>query len=1123
MAIDSKTHFTNVENFYKFLTPVDLYGKSKPIDKKHTVTLEKEVYEHYMLGTYSGEDIVNNIKKLNIPGKGVYFNTVFEPAKSQAGPVYLYPDYFKTITADNLKNSDSLASIAPPASFYKQVCRNDDSDPQECPLDFSINLMRSAYLGMERTKGSSILPFGVRNCDAVEFFLNYMPSIFPSRMIPYFEVEFDFPKTLPGTQTSALSYNFLNRPSLLRFLLGSVDLSNVPLTAADKSLVYSKKVITRGNKLEEAYNAGMELFTTPQTLVNMSGLQAAFSPRFVDAKPFLPPATLTGGSVNMMNGGAEAFVHMKGQIQMVIHDKARLAEFSEFFRVAQGTQDLIVWLTYGWIAPRGDEENDAYARFINQTMLKKVAFNIMNVSFSIEGSGQANVTVDLVQQGKSYIDTVQLGSSENNFFRAIRSLKDSAAAVEKAKIAVNELESFYQGFKVVKDVKTGLDSFDPKTASDKEKNDIQNLLTQVNNATYLPVETKNSLKDGLDAAKLMADYADKKLNKLRAAARTYMKKNFEGCMKINSLDPFLPERYKQKLSVPENGGNKEYVIYKDELLSEIDQMNRPPKVINTKDKKTSKPRDKGTKRIVSFGKIFSSFCLPPLLNMGKTQGVEEIQVNFYQLNESCGYLALQNIAEIPVDMDMMMELFSISAEQSGGEVMTLRNFVKIFNMSYLQDNRALGYGLTTLYEGFTIETPEEKSRSDKGFDFEKSRKAWADKYGILRVPNLQIKLETTPKRTSASYVDMLEQVRNPSENIAGAIMKIHIYDANMNPYDNAKLTILKNSAGAYLGLPQEMVTPELQKVEYDKATQTGKIGDVQVISSDPTTNPLVEFVRNTVPTLTVGANGSLINSISFASKTDGALATALAVSAAKNGTAANTLSPNGLRMAANNLPLRITDSNVSMSTLGCPIADLYQHFYIDFGTGTTLDNIYAATGVNHSFSPGKFETSWTMLPVDGYSRFAGAQPVAKALDDIEKEKASEEKGNPGNNKAAPPPKAGGTGGSGGGAKSGSTSSSGGGGSGGSPASGNAKPTTQKTVPAQAAPPAAKPPPASTAARNAANPYITTGALPTPAPIPDAFGNVGGSTVGPPPPAPPPTQEQIEAAELELRRSAGIVD
>lgn len=1067
MAIDPKTHFTNIENFYKFLTPLDLYGKTKQIDSKHLVTLEKEVYEYYLIGTYGGDEIVSNMKKLNVVGKGVYFNTLFEQNGGQS-TAYLDDQYFETPTITQLSAAADPSTYKAPLSFYNMVCLNSDANPSVSPpVDFTINLMRSAYLGMEKGKGSSILPFGVRNCDAVEFFLNYMPSIFPSMMIPFFEVEFDFPKTLPGT-TPRDDVNFLNRPSLLRFLLGSVDLKTIPLTAADKSLIYSKKVLTRGNKIQEAYNTGMEMFTSPQTLVNMYGLQAALNPRVVDAKPFLPPATLTGGTINMMNAGAEAFVHMKASIQFTIHDKARISEFSEFFRIAQGTQDLTVWLTYGWIAPRGDTENDSYARFINQTMLKKVAFNIMNVSFSIDGSGQASMSVDLVQQGKSFVDSTQLTQEDNSeFFTAIKEIKRATEALEKSKTAIGDFDPAFQTFKIVKDVQTGLGGFGAKSLSDQEKQQLQNLITEVNTDTrqVLNPEVKKSLSDGLQAAQTLSGYYDKQMNKLRSYARSYVKSKFDDCIKLSSLDPFLPDRFKQKISINESSGATEYVLYKDSLLAEIEMMNKPPKVVQKNNKKTGTTQPVGTKRIVSFGKIFSSFCLPPLLMMGKEQGIDEIQVNFYQLNESCGPLSLQNIAEIPVDMDMLIEQFAVSAEQSGGEMMTLRSFIKTFNMSYLQDNRAIGYGLTALYEGFTIEKPEEQSRKDKGFDFEKKRKEWGDKYGILRVPNLQIKLETSPKRTSGTYVDMLEQLRNPTEDSTGTVMKIHIYDAHMNPYDNAKLTILKNSQNAYLGVPQEMLTPELQKVEYDQATKSGRIGDVQVIANDPSKNPLVELVQNTLPTLTIGANGTLINSISFSSKTDGQLATALAVSTAKNGTAANTLSPNGLRMSANQLPLRVTDSSVSMTSLGCPIADLYQHFFIDFGTGTTLDNIYAASGINHTFSPGKFETSWTMIPVDGYSRFAGAQTVDKAVREILKDKPQEEKGSPpGKAPPPPPPPAAGT--TGGPAKGNSTSSTSSTATAPSAAP-QPKPAAPKTKPA---PPKAAPKPQTAPAKPPSPPY-----------------------------------------------------
>lgn len=985
MAIDPKTHFTNIENFYKFLTPIDLYGKSKQIDQKHLVSLEKEVYEYYLLGTYSGEDIVGNIGKLSIPGKGVYFNTLFEQAGGQSTS-YIDDQYFRT--------EDPGGNYSAPLSFYNQVCLNTDANPSSSPpRDFTINLMRTAYLGMEKSKGNSILPFGVRNCDAVEFFLNYMPSIFPSRMVPYFEVEFDFPKALPGTSPQP-DVNFLNRPSLLRFLLGSADLRTIPLSAADRSLVYSKKVLTRGNKLEEAYNTGMEIFTSPQTLVNMYGLQAAVNPRIVDAKPFLPPASLTGGSINLMNAGAEAFVHMKGQVQFIIHDKARISEFSEFFRVAQGTQDLTVWMTYGWIAPRNDVENDAYSRFINQTMLKKVAFNIMNASFSIDAAGQASMTIDLVQQGKSFVDSTQLTSNDGSeFFQAIDSIQKATEDLEKSKTDIGDFDPAFQGFKIVADVKSGLDSFGPKSLSDEEKKKLQALTAEVSSdqRQVLSPKVKDALLSGLQAAQVLSDYYDKQTNKLRAIARSYVSSKFADCIKIASVDPFLPDRVKQTVTLSESNGAVDYLLYKDSLLLEIEKMNKSPKNIQKSNKKTGASQSAGTKRIVSFGKIFSSFCLPPLLKMGKDQGIDEIQVNFYQLNESCGPLSLQNIAEIPVDMDLMIEQFAASAEKSGGELMTLRTFIKTFNMSYLQDNRAIGYGLTDLYEGFTIEKPEEKSRSDKGFDFEKKRKEWSDTYGILRVPNLQIKLETHPKRTSGSYIDLLEQVRNPGAESTGSVMKIHIYDASMNPYDHAKLTIMRNSQGAYLGAPQEMITPELKNTTYDNASASGEIGGVKVIAKDLSKNPLAELVQNTLPTLVVGANGSLISSISFASKTDSQLATALAVSTAKQGTAANTLAPNGLRAAANSLPLRVTNASVSMTSLGCPIADLYQHFFIDFGTGTTLDNIYAASGINHSFGSGKFETSWTLIPVDGYSRFVGAKPIAQTVDEIYRDKPESEK------------------------------------------------------------------------------------------------------------------------------------
>jgi hypothetical protein len=57
------------------------------------------------------------------------------------------------------------------------------------------------------------------------------------------------------------------------------------------------------------------------------------------------------------------------------------------------------------------------------------------------------------------------------------------------------------------------------------------------------------------------------------------------------------------------------------------------------------------------------------------------------------------------------------------------------------------------------------------------------------------------------------------------------------------------------------------------------------------------------------------------------------------------------------LPMIVTPTEVTADMLGCPLINFGQSVYIDFGTGTTIDNIYACTSVSHTFSPGEFSTS----------------------------------------------------------------------------------------------------------------------------------------------------------------------
>jgi len=133
-----------------------------------------------------------------------------------------------------------------------------------------------------------------------------------------------------------------------------------------------------------------------------------------------------------------------------------------------------------------------------------------------------------------------------------------------------------------------------------------------------------------------------------------------------------------------------------------------------------------------------------------------------------------------------------------------------------------------------------------------------------------------------------------------------------------------------------------------------------------------------VPTLTPGTNGSLIRAINVGSKTDGAIGAANLFQVVKGGTGKKGLTGNGLE-EVNNLPLRVVPIQLTMTSLGCPIAGLYQQYFIDMDTGTTIDNLYKLSQLQHTIAPGKFDSSWTFIYTDGYGKFGGAPTVASMV------------------------------------------------------------------------------------------------------------------------------------------------
>ncbi|MGA0164706.1 MAG: hypothetical protein ACO3LE_10765, partial [Bdellovibrionota bacterium] len=415
---------------------------------------------------------------------------------------------------------------------------------------------------------SPLVSLNRRNTNEVTTFLNYIPSYFASQMVPYFDVEFQ----APFTDASSRRRPVVIRPSLFRFLEGTKDLSKLSLTDADQALLQIVSTPKSNDQKSTSIFSGMELFTSPQTMIAMDSLKAdaLAQVRLNDAQPFLPPASITGASISIMNAGAGSFSHKKGKLTLKVHDKARLAEFAEFFRGPVGYRDIKVWLTYGWLAPRGRGEDDVYAKFINYNMLTKECFNIYNSSFSFEATGEVNVDLELVSAGMSSLDTLTIGEAPG--VRGIsQKINEAKAAIQAANKILGTSESPFKEIRIFQ-VLEAAGAGDLGTDPNGEQ--LKALLNQTDKSFYETV-TVNGKKQkifrikgltdpqaktveiGLNALRQLAATTDVRFAKyslkdqLTNTAREWVAQTFQKAR--SGKDPFLPTnrvKAKEKLYDP---------------------------------------------------------------------------------------------------------------------------------------------------------------------------------------------------------------------------------------------------------------------------------------------------------------------------------------------------------------------------------------------------------------------------------------------------------------------------------------------------------------------------------------------------------------------------------------------
>ena len=214
------------------------------------------------------------------------------------------------------------------------------------------------------------------------------------------------------------------------------------------------------------------------------------------------------------------------------------------------------------------------------------------------------------------------------------------------------------------------------------------------------------------------------------------------------------------------------------------------------------------------------------------------------------------------------------------------------------------------------------------------------------------------------------------------ILKIHIFDRQASPMPStldtwnskAHADVEANTSSDEHRSDEDTGTP----AEGGQATEEAAPPDVG--SSGETgarLNEIYRAIRAGIPTITYGSSASVIKSAKVSTETLPGLATAIMLGGGPN---PNPLTPTGL--GDGEVPLMVFPTKVSMTMMGCPMLEYMQQLFIDFGTGTSIDNIYGAIKITHKISQGSFETSVNFAFVDAYGTYRTQAAQMQALNRV---------------------------------------------------------------------------------------------------------------------------------------------
>ena len=850
-----------------------------------------------------------------------------------------------------------------------------------------------------------LLNFANRDSAASSIFLQALPSIEISKAVPYFDMKaiVKGDPIVESTQVDDDSASFGNGISIYKFLSGErieaddkvvKDLvSAIPVEMVVPPLVLEGQAgedFTPETQVGKLTVAGMEVFTAPQTMargdwkhIDLDATDSNYGP---DATPRQIPQEnkildkfrpfMTVESFNVTVTPATGMLATKSaEVKVKLHDKTRLNQVIPLISPAKlGLCDIQI--EWGWSHPEPRPEVNPYGALINSMRCKEL-WGVYNSSYTFTPEGQVDISLKLFSKG-----------AQKATFELITNDGDGQ---HPADVIKNAIQAIRQAMKSLKSA--GYTMNEEMGAPDVlgKATNTAGLLSLGDDAVKITQWiSRMASRSGGDSA-LWND-----LGNAWSGARTAAK---------NYTDT-IAEKIRQQIQAACSNGQ----IDNDPYLVD-NTVQAPPGFREAKGKLFSISNTTH----VSLAKVLLQMVAKPILASGQ---FNEIQLVFYPMNEFAMFARNLNVGQYPINKKKLeAKLMKEVKKNPSLTIQKLLNLLKKLFVNFTGDDI---YGMAKMYS----DKEDEDGKIQILDSFNKDEKA-KERYGLLKKKILDAAYPEpgAEKRFKKPSIQMWVECVTHESNPKLSILRLHFFDKAATSYSSygqlwsaassgdigiiGKYTNAKNSLadtekkleGASRTQRQALLEQKRnrqarvnqykdhferqmkvfvdnklikeirvkQDVVPEQTNSQGVPIQEDVVKYQITGGPdqLRGILAANMPTLKYGTEFSGILNASLQTNSDSTMET---IHMQRQGGSGGT--PDGFDAG---LPLTVKPVTLSLDTFGCPYINFGQQFFVDFQTNTTIDDIYAVSGVSHSITPGEFKTSIQLQPLAKLGQYRNLQ------------------------------------------------------------------------------------------------------------------------------------------------------